>query len=71
MFTICNNTRLNAGMSRTNDENAPSLFAPEPETLQYPTSLPFEEEVEIFPLYGSGKILPLARLPGQAMFGWL
>ena len=68
---ICNDTRLNAGMSRTNDENAPSLFVPEPKTLHYPPSLPFEEEVEIFPLYGCGKILPLARLPGQVMFGWL
>jgi hypothetical protein len=29
-------------------QNAPSLFVPEPKTLHYPPSLPFEEEVEIF-----------------------
>ena len=52
-------------------QNAPSLFVPEPKTLQYPPSLLFEEEVEIFSLYGCEKILPLARLPGQVMFGWL
>ena len=52
-------------------KNAPSLFVPEPKTQQYPTSLPFGEEVEIFSLYGCEKILPLARLPGQVMFGRL
>ena len=36
-------------------QNAPSLFVPEPNTLQDPPSLPFEEEVEIFSLYGCGK----------------
>ena len=52
-------------------KNAPSLFVPEPKTQHYPTSLPFGEEVEIFSLYGCEKILPLARLPGQVMFGRL
>ena len=52
-------------------KNAPSLFVPEPQTQHYPTSLPFGEEVEIFSLYGCEKILPLARSPGQVMFGRL
>ena len=68
---VCNVTRLHVGMSRTDAQNAPSLFVPELKTLHYPTSLPFGEEVEIFSLYGCEKILPLARLPGQVMFGRL
>ena len=44
---------------------------PRAETLRYPTSLPFGEGVEIFSLYGCEKILPLSRLPGQVIFGWL
>ena len=45
---ICNVTRPRMDMSRMNAQNAPSLFVPEPKTLHYPPSLPFEEEVEIF-----------------------
>ena len=47
-FLVCNITRLHASMSRTDAQNAPSLFVPELKTLHYPTSLPFGEEVEIF-----------------------
>ena len=62
--------RMRVCQERTR-KNAPSLFVPEPKTQHYPTSLPFGEEVEIFSLYGCEKILPLARLPGQVMFGRL
>ena len=68
---ICNVTRLHTGMSRMDALKCSEPVRPRAKTLQYTPSLPFEEEVEIFPLYGCGKILPLARLPGQVMFGWL
>ena len=70
-FLAYNNTRLHASMSRTDAQKCSEPVRPRAETLRYPTSLPFGEGVEIFSLYGCEKILPLSRLPGQVIFGWL
>ena len=68
---ICNVTRPHTNMSRMNAPKYSEPVRPRAETLRYPTSLPFGEGVEIFSLYGCEKILPLSRLPGQVILGWL